>query len=233
VRLIVVDTSVVLPALLSGRGRRRKLWLLFAYCALSARADLVELEVDFLRAEAARRGGELAGSDIEELAAEAAAGRARVAERLPADAPDDLGFVASRPVLDEYERKLVEVGPLINPDVRAAHVPLLRRQIEAVCVETTDDFDPDEIPEYTPDRKDDPFVHTALLADATWLIADDKKHISREPEGTFEYRDADSGRQVSAMTFDHFAETHLDQFDFDAVDGSWLGAAYGQLGIRG
>ena len=231
-RLIVLDTSVVLPALLSSGGRRRKLWLLLAYGALSARADQARLDIEFLHHEAAELGGELAGRQIEELAAEAEAGRARVAERLPAGAPDDLGLVASRPVLDEYERKLAEIGSRLNPDVRAEHIPLFRRQVEAACVDITNDFEVGDIPNYTPDRDDDPVVHTALLADATWLVADDKKHISREPGGTFEYRDDESGRHVSAMTFDYFAATHLSHFDFDRIDGSWLGLAYAQLGAR-
>jgi hypothetical protein len=38
-------------------------------------------------------------------------------------------------------------------------------------------FDPGEFPRCTVDRADDAVVHTALLADATWLIAADR-HIA-------------------------------------------------------
>jgi hypothetical protein len=44
-------------------------------------------------------------------------------------------------------------------------------------------------------------VHTALLADATWLIADDRKHISIDPDGATEYALPGSDRRVAAVTF--------------------------------
>ena len=123
--------------------------------------------------------------------------------------PSDWRLVASRPLLAEYERKLREAGPRLDPTLRDADIDAVRRQITAVCSDFTDDFDPELIPAHTPDRKDDPVVHTALLADATWLIADDTKHICTQPDGITEYRLPGSDRRVSAMTFSRLSRPPL------------------------
>ncbi len=128
-RPVVLDTSVVLPAVLSPRGYRRRFWV-----------------------------------------GQAEARYVRLREALPEGCPDDWQLVASRPLLAEYERKLREAGPRLAPTLREADIDVVRQQIAAVCVDVTEDFDPGLIPSYTSDRKDDPVVHTALLADASRLI---------------------------------------------------------------
>jgi hypothetical protein len=100
----------------------------------------------------------------------------------------------------------------------------VRQQIAAACAEVTDDFDPALIPAYTADRKDDPVIHTALLADATWLIADDTKHICTQPEGITEYRLPGTDRHLSAVTFSRFLD-HLVDIDLDDIDPSLLAVA--------
>lgn len=67
-----------------------------------------------------------------------------------------------------------------------------------------------------------------LLADATWLIADDRKHISTDPHGITEYELPGSERRVSAATFSRFLE-HLTDIDLDHVDPSLLAVAFGPL----
>ena len=118
-----------------------------------------------------------------------------------------------------------EAGPRLDPTLREEDVDVVRRQIAAACVEVTDDFDPQLIPVYTADRKDDPVIHTALLADATWLIADDTKHISTQPEGITEYRLPGTDRRVGAVTFSRFLD-HLADVDLDQVDPRLLEVAY-------
>jgi hypothetical protein len=103
------------------------------------------------------------------------------------------------------------------------------QQIAAVCAEVTEDFDPELIPAYTPDRKDDPVIHTALLADASWLIADDTKHICTQPEGTTEYQLPGTDRRVSAVTFSRFLD-HLSDIDLDHVDPGLLEVAFRPFG---
>jgi hypothetical protein len=121
--------------------------------------------------------------------------------------------------------------PQADPTLRDADIDAVRRQITAVCSDFTDDFDPELIPAYTPDRKDDPVVHTALLADATWLIADDTKHIRTQPDGITEYRLPGSDRRVSAMTLSRFLD-HLSDIDLDHVESSLLEVAFRPL-LRG
>jgi predicted nucleic acid-binding protein len=225
VRPVVLDTSVVLPAVLSPRGYRRRFWVLLALGALAARRDLARMEADTLRAQAATEGAQLGGLTGRRLVERAEAGYARLSEALPHGCPNDWRMIASRPLLAEYERKLREAGPRLDPKLRDSDFEAVRRQIQAVCADITDDFDPDLIPVYTADRKDDPVVHTALLADATWLIADDRKHISTDPTGITEYRLPGSDRQVCALTFSRFLES-LTDVDLDDVDPSLIEIAF-------
>jgi predicted nucleic acid-binding protein len=228
-RPVVLDTSVVLPAVLSPRGYRRRFWVVLALGALAARRDLLRQEADALRAESASAGGQAGGATLEVLAAQAEARCARLREALPEGCPDDWQLVASRPLLAEYERKLREAGPRLDPTLREADIDAVRQQIAAVCVDVTEEFDPELIPAYTSDRKDDPVVHTALLADASWLIADDTKHICTESGGSTEYQLPDTDRRISAVTFSRFLD-HLTDIDLDQVDPSLLEVAFRSSG---
>ncbi len=183
-RPVVLDTSVVLPAVLSPGGYRRRFWVLLAFGALAARRELARAEADALRKQSEIPGSESDGPSADQLVRAADARYERLRGRLPAGCPDHWRLVCSRPLLNEYERKLRETGPKLNPAQRPQDVEIARRQIESVCADTTDDFDATAIPRYTADRNDDPVVHTALIANATWLIADDRKHISTDPDGT-------------------------------------------------
>lgn len=228
-RPVVLDTSVVLPAVLSPRGYRRRFWVVLALGALAARRDLLRQEADALRAESASAGGQAGRTRLEVLAEQVDARYAQLREALPQGCPDDWQLVASRPLLAEYERKLREAGPKLNPTLREADIDAVRQQIAAVCVAVTEDFDPELIPSYTPDRKDDPVIHTALLADASWLIADDTKHICTQPDGSTEYQMPGTDRRVSAVTFSRFLD-HLTDIDLDQVDPSLLEVAFAPLG---
>jgi predicted nucleic acid-binding protein len=228
-RPVVLDTSVVLPAVISPRGYRRRFWVVLALGALAAHRDLLRQEADALGAGSASAGGQVGGARLEVLAEQAEARYARLREVLPEGCPDDWQLVASRPLLAEYERKLREAGPRLDPNLREENIDAVRRQIAAVCVDVTEDFDPELIPAYTSDRKDDPVIHTALLADATWLIADDTKHICTQPEGATEYQLPDTDRRISAVTFSRFLD-HLTDVDLDRVDPSLLEVAFRPLG---
>ncbi len=196
--------------------------------ALAARRDLLRQEADALRGESAS-AGHLGGVALDVLAEQAEARCLRLREALPAGCSDDWRLVVSRPLLAEYERKLREAGPRLDPTLREGDIDVVRQQIAAACAEVTDDFDPALIPAYTADRKDDPVIHTALLADATWLIADDTKHISIQPEGITEYRLPGTDRRISALTFSRFLD-HLADVDLDQVDPSLLEIAFRPLG---
>jgi predicted nucleic acid-binding protein len=228
-RPVVFDTSVVLPAVLSPRGYRRRFLVVLALGALAARRELLHQETDMLHSEAASTGGELGGTALDALVEQAEARYLRLREALPAGCPDDWRLVASRPLLAEYERKLREAGPRLDPTLREGDIDSVRRQITAVCAEVTDDFDPELIPAYTTDRNDDPVVHTALLADAIWLIADDTKHICTQPDAITDYRLPGTDRRVSAVTFSRFLD-HLADVDLDHVDPTLLQVAFRPLG---
>jgi hypothetical protein len=133
--------------------------------------------------------------------------------------------VCSRPLLGEYERKLRETGPKLDPTLREQDIQMLRRQIEIVCTDITDDFDPTQIPTYTTDRDEDPVIHTALLADGTWLISDDRKHIATNPDTTTEYQLPDSDRRISAITFSRFVE-HIIDINLAGIDPALIALAF-------
>jgi hypothetical protein len=80
---VVLDTNVVLPALLSPGGLARKFWLLLALGALTARAEDARLEREAVEGEARALGATIGGRALNELAMEAEAKRARLADRLP------------------------------------------------------------------------------------------------------------------------------------------------------
>lgn len=228
-RPIVLDTSVVLPAVLSPRGYRRRFWVVLALGALAARRDLLREEANALSSGPGSAGGQVGGARLEVFAEQAEARYARLREALPEGCPDDWQLVASRPLLAEYERKLREAGPRLDPSLREENIDVVRRQIGAVCVYVTEDFDPELIPAYTSDRNDDPVIHTALLADATWLIADDMKHICTQREGATDYQLPGTDRGVSAVTFSRFLD-HLSDIDLDQVDPSLLEVAFRSRG---
>ena len=133
--LVTVDTSVALPATLRPGGMARKFWVLLAFGALSYEAEHRKLDLDALRHEYEAIGGTLGGTQAAEaLIAHAETQRAALAAQLPHDVPDDWIAVGSRPLFDEYERKVREIGPRFDPQVDVADAHLLRRQMEAVCV---------------------------------------------------------------------------------------------------
>ncbi|MFI5143848.1 MAG: hypothetical protein ACHQHM_07475, partial [Thermoanaerobaculales bacterium] len=113
----------------------RKLWVLLAFGALTYEAEHRRLDLDALRLESEAVGGALGGLEAAEaLIAHAEARRTVLAERLPYGAPDDWVAVGSRPLFDEYERKVREIGTRFDPQLDAEDARLLRRQMEAICV---------------------------------------------------------------------------------------------------
>lgn len=88
-------------------------------------------------------------------------------------------------------------------------------------------FDAGASPALTRDPQDDPIVYSALLADADFLISDDRDIV---PDGIEHYYEHEE-RAVTAMTF----ERMMDRFfaavdvDFTEIDGAWLGLAYSAM----
>jgi len=175
-RPVVLDTSVVLPAVLSPRGYRRRFFVLLALGALAARRDLAQLEADALRVQADIPDNESGGRAIDTLVQDADARYQRLSKLMPPGCPEHWRLIASPPVLAEYERKLREAGPQLNPSLGTHGIELARRQIEIVCADVIEDFNPALIPRYTADRKDDPGwrkrgTHPTYLAGHGMVVA--------------------------------------------------------------
>jgi len=225
---VLVDTSVALPATLSSRGFRRKFFVILAFGAITYEVGHRRLELDELAKEAAAEGATVHGLDqAMQRITLAEDRRAALEELLPYGTPDDWVAVGSAPLFDEYERKLGEIGQVLDPRLQPEDIPALRRQVEALCVAGSPPFDPGSSPALTRDPQDDPIVYAALLADAEFLISDDRDIVPDGVEHYYEHAE----RSVTAMTF----ERMMDRFfaaadvDFTEIDGSWLGVAYSMM----
>jgi predicted nucleic acid-binding protein len=218
---VVIDTNILVRAVLSSSGARRKLWLLLVYGGAVERMHRIREEQ---RAAEERGGGLGSHSALEE----AEASVARIAEQLPVGAPDGWWTLTSPTLLDEYHRKLHALREeLARPPLTVELVDAAHRAVIASCGYVTPEFDPSTVPLYTEgrDRDDDAVIHTAMLGKASVLLSDNTRDISLDADGTTEYESED-GHIVHAMTFGYFTHTHLD-FDLDHIDGTVLPLAYG------
>lgn len=225
--LVVVDTSIALPATLSPTGLTRKFWVLLAYGALVYREEHLRRELDALESEAGGTG-ELRGRDaIGALIATAAQRRAALAELLPYDAPADWVAAGSGYLFDEYERKAMEVGRRLGRAIDREEAARLRRQVQAICITGPEPFEPADAPALTRDPADDPIVCTALRARADLLISDDRDIVPDRKAGTHLYEHEDS--TVLAITFGCLVDQYLSDVDWSAIPGDLLIEAHRQL----
>jgi predicted nucleic acid-binding protein len=227
--LVTVDTSVALPATLRPGGMARKFWVLLAFGALTYEAEHRKLDLDALRHEYEAIGGTLGGTQAAEaLIAHAETQRAVLAAQLPHDAPDDWVAVGSRPLFDEYERKVREIGPRFDPQLDVADAHLLRRQMEAVCVAAAPPLPPGEVPAFTRDPSDDPIVYGALLAGADYLVSDDKHIVPRGEPCEYEH----DGRRLLAAPFGYVVSELMPDIAWGEIDGTLLSTALASPGPR-
>ena len=222
---VVVDTSVSLPATLSPTGMARKLWVLLAYGALNHQIEQHRVALELLRAEAETISAEPKG--LQQAATEVGATeqrRATLRDLLPGNAPEHWVAVGSVVLFAEYERKVREIGTRLNPNVRQRDVAALCHQLQAICVTASPPFDPPQAPILTRDRQDDPIVYTALLAEADYLISDDRDIVPDRREHHYEHE----GHHVLAVTFNRFLAIHFEptNLDWAVIDGGWLRHAY-------
>jgi len=93
---------------------------------------------------------------------------------------------------------------------------MLRRQCEVVCVVGPSPFSIDEVPTLTPDTRDDPIVYGALIAEADFLISDDRHIVPDQNEQAYEHE----AHRTLAVTFNCFAQSYMRPrpFDWDGVD---------------
>jgi hypothetical protein len=106
-----------------------------AFGALTYEIEHRRLDLDALRHESDAVGGTLGGLELAEaLIADAGERRSVLPERRPYGTPNDWVAVGSRPLFDEYERKVREIGTRFDPQLDANDARLLRRQMEAICV---------------------------------------------------------------------------------------------------
>jgi hypothetical protein len=117
--VVVVDTSVSLPATLSSGGMMRRFWVVLAFGALTYEVEHRQLELDELSQRAEREGGAVGGlKEVRDRVEVARNRRAALVELLPDGTPDDWVAIGSVPLFDKYERKLREIGQKLDPALR-------------------------------------------------------------------------------------------------------------------
>jgi len=201
----------------------RKFWVLLAFGGLVYEAEHRRLDLDALRLEADATGGALGGMETaERLIAHAEERRALLSEHLPYGAPEDWVAAGSRPLFDEYERKVREIGHRFDPTLDENDARLLRRQMEAICVAAPLPVPPDQIPAFTSDPDDDPIVFGALLAGVDYLVSDDRKHVVPHGE-PHEYEHED--HRLLAVTLGYLVSELMPAIDWDEIDGALLAEA--------
>jgi predicted nucleic acid-binding protein len=217
VRLVVPDTSFLLPAFLSPDAQRRKLLVVLAYGYFSYYERVAADEIDAVRGDTEYGEVRLGGRDIEELAERAAGRRAELEEFMPT-APDDLAIAGSKVLFDEFERKVVSVGPRLLKDRYQDDDPAsVRRSLEAITAFVVPEFKLDEVPPYTEgrDRDDDFLIEIALRAGAEAVLSDDKKHVALNAEDATVYETPSGGATVGAYQPALFIQQFVDSLHFD------------------
>lgn len=222
-RPIVLDTSLLLPGLLSrgGRPHGRALLILCGLGALTLRERTLEDEHRLLEQEAARLGGDLRGLSFERELEIVHHRREQLRDALPVRAPDDLYLVGSTRLFDEVERKVAEVGRRLHPQL-PEDAPATARRIVEYLTAVMVDIDPHEqMPAHTTDPEDDYLIEMAYRADAFAIVSRDRAVV---PERTMTW--TDERRQVSVPGYwqSAFVQAHVENsgFTLDDVDPALL-----------
>lgn len=230
-QLVVTDTTVLFPGLIDPNSLYRKLLVVFAWGKLHTDLRAVEeeqLEIDRLlaRSPEAEQSGRPEPGQLEAQARQ----RIAVLERhLPAQTPKDFGLVVSPPITREVlDITIGERSSLggQDPDLAHAAVASAAAVSSAQIVEGFDD-----VPHYTEgrDRKDDPIIHTAVLAGAEWILSQDKKHIALDHRKPTVYTDPHTRQEHKAVSLGYFLNdvlcsgVHFNIDDLKSIDGSLLG----------
>jgi predicted nucleic acid-binding protein len=226
VPLVVVDTSVSLPATLSEPGGlARKFMVLLAYGALTYREEHLNLELSELEQELVRSGGEIRGAEaLRSMQETAADRRSALAELLPYGTPADWVAAGSATLFDEYLRKVREKAPVFGLDIDEAGAFARLARLQAICVYAAKPFDLTKVPAFTADPKDDPIVYSAFRAGADLIVSDDKHIVPKAERPVVFYEHEDE--TVAAMTFDHLIHDKLSDVDWGQIDGRWLVEAF-------
>ena len=218
-RPIVLDTSLLLPGLLSrgGRPHGRALLILFGLGALTLRERWLEEERLLLEREAARLGGELRGPSFERELENVRQRREQLRDALPLRAPHDLCLVGSTRLFDEVERKVAEVGRRLDPQLPGDAPAVARRIVEYLTSVMVDFYPHEQMPAHTTDPEDDYLVEMAYRADAFAIVSRDRAVV---PERTMTWTDERRGISVPGYWQSAFVEAHVENsgFALDDID---------------
>ncbi|WP_217915655.1 hypothetical protein [Miltoncostaea marina] len=222
-RLVVMDTSVLLPALLAPGGRRRQLLTVLAYSAVAAYHALIgRAEQEAMNAITAEiPGASTGGLPVETLIQNAGDARTILDEFMPAVTPTEFVMTACPLLFDEVEGKILERGHIwgASPDDAKTY----RRALLAVTPFIVPPYSAGDVRDYGLGDPDDNFlIHSAIEAQAEFVISDDKKVA---PDGgSVKIECPLTGRTVTAIQVNDFVEDYLNNsnFDLSAVSGAGL-----------
>jgi predicted nucleic acid-binding protein len=234
--LVVCDTGILFPALVSEEGIYRKILVVFAWGKLHHELRAIEDErAEIERILAGTPEAEVGGVWNNERIEQVRNRITRLEEQLPVMTPKDFGLVLSSPITKELEDNLVSTRSVLGNQTPEAVNQFVWAAVETATMYVAEGFD-EPIPPYTEGRdpKDDPIVHTAVLSRADWILAKDE-HPVESYKRPSEYIDTRSGRIHPAVGPKYFIANvlcsgyHFDDADLRSIDGRLL---YSALGSR-
>lgn len=224
---VVVDTSVLLLALLSPGGMRRKLLVICAYGALAHYSHVGGQDQDLLDREIERHGGgEIGGRTVESLVESASTAAAHLEEFLPALPPQDVVLAGSPVLFREVEDKIRRKGHVFDRDREDAEA--YSRALVAITPHIVEPFEADAVRPYDiADHRDHHLFQAAAEARASFVVTDDKGvAVEEEP---FDVVCPHTGHEFRVSRFMPFVREYVDRshFSLSDVDGELLPAAFG------
>jgi predicted nucleic acid-binding protein len=227
--LVVCDTGILFPALVSEDGIYRKILVVFAWGKLHHELRAIEDErAEIERLLASTPGAELGGSWNDERIEQVRNRITQLEEHLPVMTPKDFGLVLSTPITKELEHNMLNARSELGNQTPEAVSQFIWAALETATVYVAEGFD-QPLPAYTEGRDpdDDPIVHTAVLSRADWILAKDA-HLVEAYKRPTEYTDPHSGRIHPAVGTKYFIENvlcsgyHFDDDDLRSIDGKLL-----------
>jgi predicted nucleic acid-binding protein len=231
VELVVADANVLLAGLIDPSSLCRKLLVVFAWAKAhedlrDAEAYREEVEQLIVEHPGARFGGAPSPDQVVEQA------ETRVAvleEHLPAMTPTGFGLVTSKAITTEVYDIAVGgrsgFGPVSKELARGA----VAAAVAISAIQQVTGLD-GAIPAYTEGRdvKDDPIIHTAILAGAEWVLSQDRRHVALNWKRPTAYTNVATGRATGAIGLNYFITKrlctglHFDEDALRSIDGRVL-----------
>jgi len=205
---LVVDRSLILPAVLSANSKYRALLVLLRYGRASfyARSGADEKQ---LTEELA--GSRFGGPSIDDAVAKAEDEKAALEEHL-GHPPDQWRMLGSRLLFDSYQHTIRKYQGNWGLDLDPREIGGIRQKLVLTATGFVPDADLVPIIPYTNRRPTDVAIHTGLVGGADILVTEDKRIIGASQTHP------ESGATMRVLSFDDVSEEiSTSSFDLSSI----------------